>query len=200
MLCFDRLTCTLKDKNLFSDLSLCLLPSSIMYIVGENGSGKTSLLRATAGIGECTSGNISFKGKNISELPKAYSTYIGHNLGLKQELTVFENLKYYSSFYNSLEALEASIHYFRLQNILYKKCYELSSGTKKKVALSKLLSCQSDLWLLDEVETNLDAENKQLLNNLIISKANNGGIILISTHNAPTIKTSQNLFISDYIN
>ena len=198
MLCFDKLICTIDNKNLFSDLSLCLLPSSILYILGANGSGKTSLLRSTAGIGSSSSGNIYFRGTNIHELPKPYCTYIGHNLGLKPELSVFENLKSHSSFYNSLEALEASIHYFKLHEVLDKKCYELSSGTQKRVALSKLLSCQSDLWLLDEVETNLDAENKHLLNNLIVSKANNGGIILISSHDAPTIKTSQNLYIEDY--
>jgi len=171
-----------------------------MYVLGKNGSGKTSLLRAAAGIARISSGNIYFKKNNIYDLPKPYCTYIGHNLGIKQELTVFENLKYYSSFYNSLEALEASIHYFKLQKIMDKKCYELSSGTQKRVALSKLLSCKSNLWLLDEVETNLDAENKYLLNNLIISKANSGGIILISSHDAPTIKTSQNLLIDDYAN
>lgn len=200
MLCFDKLKCSINGENLFSDLSVSLLPSSIMYVLGKNGSGKTSLLRAAAGIARFSSGNIYFKKNNIYDLPKPYCTYIGHNLGIKQELTVFENLKYYSSFYNSLEALEASIHYFKLQEIMDKKCYELSSGTQKRVALSKLLSCKSNLWLLDEVETNLDAENKYLLNNLIISKANSGGIILISSHDAPTIKTSQNLLIDDYAN
>ena len=118
MLCLDKLKCTANGEDLFSSVSVSLLPSSIMYILGKNGSGKTSLLRAVAGIARISSGNIYFKKNNIYDLPKPYCTYIGHNLGLKQELTVFENLKYYSSFYNSLEALEASIHYFKLQDII----------------------------------------------------------------------------------
>lgn len=198
MLLFDQLSYSIDNRPIFTSLNLNILPSSILYIHGKNGSGKTSLLRMIGGIIAPLKGSILYKWQDIYNLPKPYCTYIGHNLGLKQELTVFENLKFYSSFNNSLETLEASIHYFKLHEIIDKKCYELSRGNQKKVALSKLLSCQSDLWLLDEVEVNLDQENRRLLNNLIISKANNGGIVLITTHDSPTIKTSQNIYIEDY--
>ena len=86
-----------------------------------------------------------------------------------------------------------------LDSLLDKKIYQLSAGNQKKVALSKLLSCQSDLWLLDEAEVSLDAANKKLLHNLIISKANNGGIILLTTHGDTDIKGSQVLHLEDFV-
>lgn len=201
MLSFNQLTCTINGTPLFNNLSLTLLPFSITYLQGANGCGKTSLLRIIAGIQKPTKGHIylgSRPGIVIDNIKKPYCTYIGHNFGLKSELTIFENLKFWSSIYNSLEALEASIHYFKLGDILSKKYYQLSAGNQKKVALSTLLSCQSDLWLLDEVESNLDQENRSLLHNLIISKANNGGIVLMTSHEQPAIKTAQILKLEDY--
>ncbi|WP_347939089.1 ATP-binding cassette domain-containing protein [Rickettsia oklahomensis] len=122
---------------------------------------------------------------------KPYCTYVGHNLGLKLEMTVFENLKFWSEIYNSTEALHAAIHYFKLHDLLDEKCYSLSSGIQKVVAVARLIACPSDLWLLDEVETNLSKENRDLLNNLIIMKANSGGIVLLSSHLEKSIKSAQ---------
>ncbi|MFP3012806.1 MAG: ATP-binding cassette domain-containing protein, partial [Rickettsia sp.] len=103
-----------------------------------------------------------------------------------------------STIYDSLEALEASIYYFKLHNILHEKCYKLSAGNQRKVALAKLIACQSNLWLLDEVEANLDQENKELLYNLIILKANNGGVIVATSHSNIDIKTAQIINFKDY--
>ncbi|MGX6960164.1 MAG: ATP-binding cassette domain-containing protein [Rickettsia endosymbiont of Pentastiridius leporinus] len=217
----------LQFKDLFN-LSLTFLPSSITYIKGANGCGKTSLLRMIAGIMQPSSGNIYYKNidinnivksvgfnykergakpiiigettsnivsefKSFDYIPKPYCTYIGHNLGLKLEMTVFENLKFWSELYNSLETLEAAIHYFKLHEILDEKCYNLSKGMQKMVAIARLIACQSNLWLLDEIETNLSKENRDLLNNLIIMKANSGGITLLSSHLENSIKSAQAL-------
>ena len=113
-------------------------------------------------------------------------------------MTPLEHLKFWSRLYNSSETIEASIHYFGLQNVLNVTCGKLSIIDRKKLALSKLISCQSDIWLLDEIESDLNEETKYLVQNLIISKANNGGIILISTQCDKAIKTAQTLNMEDY--
>ncbi|ABV79796.1 Heme exporter protein A [Rickettsia bellii OSU 85-389] len=191
MLSFHQLKFNIYQKQLFDNLSITFLDSAITYIKGANGCGKTSLLRMIAGIMQPSNGNIFYKNLNINNIAKPYCTYIGHNLGLKLEMTVFENLKFWSEIYNSVETLDAAIHYFKLYDLLDEKCYTLSSGLQKVVALARLIACQSDLWLLDEVETNLSKENRDLLNNLIVMKANSGGIVLLSSHTKNHIKSAQ---------
>jgi len=192
MISLHQLNFNIEQRNLF-DLSITFLPSSIVYIKGANGCGKSSLLRMIAGIMQPSSGNIYYKNLDINNIPKPYCTYIGHNLGLKPEMTVFENLKFWSEIYNSVETLYAAIHYFKLTEILDEKCYNLSSGTQKIVAVARLIACQSNLWVLDEIETNLSKENRDLLNNLITMKANSGGVVLVSSHLENSIKSAQTL-------
>lgn len=193
MLSFEQLHYNINGKSLINNLSVSLLPSSITYVRGDNGSGKTSLLKMIAGIQEPSAGKILWRGADINDLPKPYCLYIGHKTGLKLELTVFENLKFWALVYNSPEILDAAIHYFDLEPILGQKCYKLSAGTQKRVTLSKLLSCHSKLWLLDEIEQTLDKERKNLVNNLIVSKAAGGGIVVIASHEEYSFPASQTI-------
>ena len=176
MLTLNQIACKIDDRYLFSNLSLTLLPSSIIYLKGSNGCGKTSLLRIIAGIQEPSNGHI-LKSKEMSPC-----LYIGHNLGIKPELTVMQHIQMWASVYNSKETIGAVIHYMGIEHILEKRCYQLSAGNQKKVALTKLMICKSDLWLLDEIDVNLDSKNKEFLNGLIVTKANNSGIVILTSH------------------
>ena len=206
MLSLHQLSLSIESKTIFNNINVSFLPGAIIHLKGKNGSGKTSLLRMLAGLQRPSSGNITFRNivinssneQVINDMDHLFCTYSGHNLGININLTVIENLRFWSEVYNSIELLDASIYFFNLAPILHKKCYELSEGMRKKVAMSRLLACYSNLWLLDEIDTNLDEENRALLNNLIISKANNGGIIIFSSHNQTQIKTAYCIDIEDY--
>ncbi|NRB10583.1 MAG: heme ABC exporter ATP-binding protein CcmA [Rickettsiaceae bacterium] len=200
MISFNTLALKIPGKELFQTFSLSVLPSAIIYLHSPNGSGKTSLLRMIAGIQKPSKGNITF-GKDkitIDEMPKPYCTYIGHNTALKLDLTVFENIKFWANISGTLELIDAAIHYFQLEELLFCKAYELSAGDRKKVALTRLITCPTQLWLLDEVDVNLDKHNKALLKNLIITKADSGGIIFLTTHNMPEIKTADIINLQEY--
>lgn len=200
MLSLHSLGLVIEERELYKNISMTFLPSSIVYIQGHNGSGKTSLLRMIAGIQAPSEGKITFSKDSspMTNLTKPYCTYIGHKFGVKPELTVLENLEVWAKIYNSEELVYASIVYFSLQGLEDTKCYELSAGNQKKVALARLLCCRSKLWLLDEVDSNLDKKNKQLLLNMIVSHADNGGIVFMTSHNALEIKSAHILNISDY--
>lgn len=200
MLSLQSLSFITQGQKIFENIAMTFLPSSIVYLKGKNGSGKTSLLRMLAGIQKPTKGIVTYGKESIpiEKFNKPYCTYIGHKTGLKQELSVIDNLKYWAQIYNSEELVDAAIIYFQLQEHVYKKYYELSAGNQKKVALAKLITCQSNFWLLDEVDTNLDEENKKLLMNLVVSQADSGGIVFISSHNNTEIKTAQIINMSDY--
>ena len=192
MLSLSSVCINTSESELIKNLSVTFLPSSIVYFRGKNGCGKTSLLRAIAGIKGISSGQITFGKNNIipEDLVKPYCVYIGHKTGVKTELTVIENIEFWAKTYNSPELVSAAIFYFKLEDYIHTKCYALSAGQKQRVALAKLLACSSPIWLLDEVENNLDTNSRELLNNLIISKANNGGIIIASSHTEPLIKSA----------
>lgn len=197
MLSLNQLAFRPNDKELFK-ISISLLPSAIVYIKGPNGCGKTTLLRMIAGICSPHDGNITIYDKNISDLAKPYCNYIGHNIGLKSEIRVIDYLKFWAQCYDASAAIGSAVHYFNLYDLLGKKCSELSRGNKKKVELAKLLTCPSRLWLLDEVESNLDETNLKLLQNLIITKANTGGIILLSSHMKKQIESAITIDMSDF--
>ena len=183
MLTCEQVTLTVRDEKLF-DISVTLFPGSISIIRGQNGSGKSSFLRMLAGVQQLSSGRILVGDTAVSDLQKPYAVYVGHLLGLKEELTVLENLSFAASIYNSDAMILSAVHYFQLGDVLDDRVLKLSAGNRQKVAMARLLSCNADIWILDEIESHLDEHNVTLLSNAIITKANNGGIIVMSSHRA----------------
>jgi heme exporter protein A len=180
------------DQSSCYNICMTFLSSSITYFNGISKLHNTALLKIIAGM------KPPVRGRIITLEQKPYCLYIDNELGLKNKMTVLENLTFWARLYNSLETLEASIHCFELQNILDIECGLLSRLDRKRVVLSKLISCQSDVWLLDEIDLDLDDKTKDFVRNLIISKANNGGIILMTNMNGQIIETAQILDIQDY--
>lgn len=167
---------------IFANLSITLLPGAIAIIRGKNGAGKSSLLKIIGNIQSPTAGEVYIHNIHTNKLQKPFLGYIGHQLGLKLDLTVEDNLVMWAKFYDSVTLIPAAVTYFRLTDLLSEKVYKLSSGMKKKVALARLMACYSKIWLLDEVETNLDEENRKLVYNLIAIHTNSGGIVLWASH------------------
>lgn len=197
MLSCNNISLAINDKTLFH-IGFTLFPGSIVVLRGANGSGKSSLLRIIAGLQQATTGEMLFCGMPIDFMPKPYVNYIGHNIGIKDNLTVLENLSIWSRLYNSEVTLSSAIHYFGLSEMLHDKAHSLSAGNRQKIAIARLLACQADLWLLDEVETHLDDQNQTLLNNVIATKANNGGIVIMSSHSDVKFQNIITINIQDF--
>lgn len=197
MLSCQQISLEISSKKLF-EISITLLPGSIVIIRGANGVGKSSLLRIFAGLQEPSAGIVLWNNALLQEAVKPFATYIGHNIGIKDELTVFENLVFWSRLYNSENMLQAAIHYFDLMDILPDKVFTLSAGNRQKIAIARLLACNADLWLLDEVETHFDERNTLLLHNAICAKANNAGIIIMTSHDALRFKQAIEINIEDF--
>ncbi len=200
MLSLQLLSFFIDDRSIFTNISMSFLPSAIISLKGRNGSGKTSFLRMLAGIQTPSSGSITFGKESlpISYLKKPYCTYIGHQLAIKLDLSVLDNILFWAKLYDSELLISAALTYFQLQEVAYTKCYELSAGNQKKVALARLLCCSSKLWLLDEVDTNLDSDNKEILLKLILAHTNNSGMVFFASHNDLNIKSAQIINLDDY--
>jgi heme exporter protein A len=179
---------------LFSNLSFTLFPGSIAYIVGPNGCGKSSLLRLISGIITSESGNIFFS----DDISREYILYIGHHLGLKSNITVREQLHLWCDLYDSHHTFAGAVFYWKLNDIIDTKICDLSAGNMKKVALSRVTCAISSLWLLDEVDANLDFNNKALLHNAIYAKVHSGGIVILTSHFSERMKNSAIINLEDF--
>ena len=96
MLEISNLACTRGDHLLFSGLNFSLSAGELLQVQGENGSGKTSLLRTLCGFMMPTAGEIRWRGQNIRKLDEEYNAemiYLGHLNAIKDELNALENLR-----------------------------------------------------------------------------------------------------------
>ena len=176
------------DRRLFRDLDLSLSPGTYVQLTGPNGSGKTSLLRILCRLLEPAEGEIRWEGANIRALGEEYSaavTYLGHRPGVKDELSALENL----TITNALNGVEVdtenafgALQRMGLAGRERLPARFLSEGQRRRVALARLLVCNTRLWLLDEVLTSLDKAAVGLVRSLIEEHLNRGGIAIVATH------------------
>ena len=191
--------------KLCEGVGFSLLDGGILLLTGPNGAGKSSLLKAMAGLLPLDSGEMLWRGENAgkSERYAAEMLYLGHANGLKEAVTVAQNLRFWSILHDTQLLLPAAVHYFGLTPYLEAPCRELSAGWKRRVALSRLLLAPANLWLLDEPAANLDAEGVTLLGGLIASRTQKGGAVIMSAHQLPAglLKEGMNvgeLALEDY--
>lgn len=176
------------DRLLFENLNFELTNGSLLYLQGANGSGKTTLLRMICGLSKPYEGNISWCGENINALDEEYSKhvlYIGHLPGIKEDLTAIENLKFSLSLSGVAVSTDKATEALKLLGLakgLNLPTRMLSQGQKRRVALARLWLQDLPLWILDEPFTALDAKATELLKLKIEAFANDGGMVVMTTH------------------
>ena len=188
MLEINNLACTRGDHLLFSGLSFSLSDGELMQVQGENGKGKTSLLRMLCGFLMPAEGEIRWRGENIRDLDEEYyaeMVYLGHLNAIKDELNALENLHISAGLagcaVNDKEALAALRHMgLRGRETLPVKV--LSQGQRRRVALARLLVSDAHLWILDEPLTALDVGAVGLMQELIGAHLKKNGMVIFTTH------------------
>lgn len=190
------LSCSRGERQLFSDLTVTVRPGTLLAVMGENGSGKTSLLRMLCRLLPPEGGAIRWQGQDIRQLKELYCaqlTYIGHLNGIKDDLTPVENLKVSAWLagddsasaivQRALEAVGLGRSVHRLPTRV------LSQGQKRRVALARLWLSSRPLWLLDEPFTSLDAAATGCLTQLLQSHLRHDGLVVVATHQEVELPT-----------
>ena len=188
MLEICNLACTRGDHQLFSDLSFSLSAGELMQVQGENGKGKTSLLRTLCGFITPAAGEIRWRGQDIRELDEEYyaeMVYLGHHNAIKDELNALENLRISAGLagceVDDKQAIAALRHMgLRGRETLPVKV--LSQGQRRRVALARLLVGNAPLWILDEPLTALDVGAVGLMQELIGEHLAKDGMVIFTTH------------------
>lgn len=188
------LHCVRNQQLLFAPISFALNAGEALLIEGDNGSGKSSLLRLLTGLSTPHEGHVLWQTQSIQTIRDEYAThlhYLGHTNGLKLGLSVEENLILGSHLALATPLIENALEQWQLNSLKHKLINQLSAGQKRRVALAKLNLTNKPLWILDEPLTALDAQIQQIFFANLESHLNNGGIAIISSHHSishPNIK------------
>lgn len=201
MLTVNDLACVRGDRRLFAGLAFTLEPRTWIYLTGENGVGKTSLLRMLVGLAPVEAGEILWQGTPIARLGDDYRravTYLGHHNALKEELTGRENLCVGAALAGQhLAAPQADALLARLglagREELPVRYF--SQGQKRRVALARLLWSNAPLWVLDEPFVALDTAAVAWLATTLAEHLAGGGMAILTSHQEVMIEgnTAQQL-------
>ncbi|HLF97940.1 MAG TPA: cytochrome c biogenesis heme-transporting ATPase CcmA [Methylococcaceae bacterium] len=183
----DRLECQRGGRTLFCGLSFALHAGEALLVEGENGSGKTSLLRLLCGLSRPASGEVRWRGRAIAAQRAEYArdmAWLGHQHGVKPELQTFENLAFAAALRGEArrDGVERALETVGLGEQAEVAGRALSAGQKQRLALARLLLSRARLWILDEPFTALDAGGGELVRTLIENHLGEGGLAVLTSH------------------
>lgn len=176
------------DRDLFSKLSFSILEGQVLHIKGENGAGKSSLLKLLTGTTKADEGQITWQDNCISKDAHHFNSnllFIGHRSGINHHLSAEENLAWYASLAGQNLSNSES-------NNIYKKMGlygfedipsgKLSAGQQRRIALCRLLVEKKKLWILDEPLVSLDQQGVLLFEALLQAHVEQGGLAILTSH------------------
>lgn len=189
MLEINDLSVSINDRYLIKDLSLALNNGDKLAIIGEEGNGKSTLLKVILGICEYAQieGNINFRGNRIGYLEQSISD-------IYLDKSVFDYLfKDDNEYYNNINNLYKYLDLINLKDdILNQEINTLSGGEKVKVSILKLLIGEYDILFLDEPTNDLDIETLEWLEGFI---NNTNKPIMYVSHDETLLSNTANVIL-----
>ncbi len=186
--------CRLKRTKFVLDVELSLTPGRILAITGENGSGKSSTIDMIAGLLACTTGKILLNGEVLDDSTtnqfvqpemRGVST-VFQGGGLFSHLTVEKNILFgRGAEFKNTPKFNAAVEQFNLVGLLTRKPSTLSGGQRQRVALARAFLSPSEILLLDEPTSSLDAVSRDE-----VRRAMKGffetykGVVILVSHDA----------------
>lgn len=176
-LAVSGLGCERDDRMLFRDLAFAARHGEIWQITGANGSGKTTLLRILTGLHGFYEGRVDWSSPAEPDL-----LYIGHQPGVREELSARENLQYsraLSGQSGDIDGALAALDLFGFEDV---PAAHLSAGQKRRIALARLWLTGKNLWILDEPYTAIDQDGIQRLDARFRQAAGDGVLVIYTSH------------------
>ena len=188
----ENLSCVRSEKAIFKNLNFEVLPGQNIEIVGSNGSGKTTLLRTLLGFINKEEGIINWldEDNNFNEYRTFDCFYQGHQMGIKNLLTVFENLKLT---HNAKGMSEKDINKCLERVGLYKineMASDLSVGQRKRISIARWLLKDFKIYFIDEPFTALDDPASDLIKEIINELNQKGSSFVITGHRSSNINAT----------
>jgi heme exporter protein A len=195
------LVCARGGRQLFGALSFVAGPGAAIEVRGPNGVGKTTLLRAIAGLMRPTSGKVILQ--IGAEAPESDATrgqsmhFVGPEPAARPEETVSDSLHHWAVMWGaSADAAHRAMERLGLERVAGRAVRRLSSGERKRLGLARVLLQPRPVWLLDEPNTGLDAAGRTLCHKLITEHRAAGGIVILATHDAANLEAAAMIRLS----
>lgn len=182
----------IKNRKILSNISLHLESGTVYGFVGRNGSGKTMLFRALAGLMKVDSGEIIINNKVLHKdiiVPDSIGLVL-ENAGLYPEFTGRKNLQILAKLQNIVSDKEIDNAIRRVgldpnDKRIYRK---YSLGMKQRIVIAQAIMEKPKILMLDEPTNALDESGVQEIREIVREEKNRGALILIASHNKDDIK------------
>ena len=177
------------ERPILKDISLVLKPHQKLALMGETGSGKSSLMKIIAGYLKADAGSVLFEGNRVPGpdevlIPGQIGiAYLSQHFELRNNYRVIELLEMASQL-NDKEAGRI-FKICQIEHLLQRMTNQLSGGERQRIALSRLLITKPRLLLLDEPFTNLDMFHKNIINQVIHQISDELGITCMLVSHDP---------------
>jgi ABC-2 type transport system ATP-binding protein len=191
-----NLTKKFKNFTAVNNINFSLEKNKTLGLLGPNGCGKTTSIGMILGLITPTDGEVLIDNQNIDNSDRndllSKMNFASPYIELPKKLTVIQNLEVYGRLYgvkNLKERIEEISEELNLNDFLYKKTGELSSGQKNRVSLAKSLINKPEVLLLDEPTASLDPDIGDFVRNYIeVYKTKNEITILLASHNMKEVE------------
>jgi len=152
-------------NNVIDDLNMVIESEKISVIIGESGSGKTTIIRAIAGILKVDKGNIYFDDIDVTDYDSTSRnvSYVSQMIGLYPNFTVFNNIAFPLKIsHTPAEEIRERVYevadMLKIAHCLTRKPRQLSIGQAQRVAIARAIVKRSNVYLFDEPFSNLDKD------------------------------------------
>lgn len=168
------------NKVVLNDINMTLQKGEITCLQGSSGSGKTTIIKILTSMIKPTNGKVTYK-KCIN--PKEVIGYVSQDFTLYGDLTVKENLIFFSKIYNvDIACVNRQIKIFKLDTFEKTKANDLSGGWKQKLSIACATIFDPKILILDEPTAGVDPISRDELWDYIHTLKQNGMTILYTTH------------------
>ena len=189
----ENLSCVRSNKGVCENINFEVFPGENLEIIGSNGSGKTTLLRTILGLIKPEKGVINWLDENdkFNDFRTFECFYQGHQLGIKNLLTVYENLK----LTHGAKGMDENKIYECLERVGLMRINELASnlsvGQRKRISIARWLLKNFKIYFIAEPFSALDDEATSMIEHLIQELNSKGCSFVITGHRPSQVNANR---------
>lgn len=182
LLRLEDITLSRGESVIVSGLDLTIGAGDLLWLSGANGIGKTTLLRAMAGLLRPDTGYIEYAEESSG---RGLVGFQSHKDALKPSLSARENIEFWAKLTDNVSRIDPAIARLGLMDFADRPARTLSAGQSRRAALAQLWVQDRPVWILDEPGAAIDRNGTELIDSLITERLSSRGAVILASHAAP---------------